>query len=265
MDNNFLIWLQQRKDEIILAAKYWPSIIKKSVISSSWSWALALGLMFVAEIISLGITYFRERKIDINDFFFPNFGRSILIVLIMLFLYQLIVESSESIEKFRIHADKFTWDDVTIAISPANQNKAGVAYLVVINKKPFDIKKAKAKIILIRKGRFLYDTYKWPLDLAWKDIDGEIWGGRTIPKNKEEAIPLPIASWILENKGAFLLAAKSEEIQKGHVNFIELEEHIIYMLQIQWFGEVDNRAMDDYRNTYSLKVEGENILLDEVK
>lgn len=265
MDNKFSIWLQQRKDEITLASKHWPPIINRSFISSGWSWILALGLMFIAQIISLSITYFREKKVDINDFFFPNFSCGFLVVLVMLFLYQVIVESSEIIEKFRIRADKFTWDDVTIAISPANQNKSRVACLVVINKKPLDIKKATAKIMFIRKGRFILDTYRLPLDLAWMDINGEIWGGRTIPKNKEEAIPLSIASWIQEDKGAVLLAAKSEEIQKGHVKFIELEEHITYTLQIQWFGEVENRPMDEYRNSYSLNIEGENILLDEVK
>lgn len=109
-------WIQERKNEILLVWKYWLPIIWDSIISSLSWWAGALGLGFLATLVALAITYKKEGTIEMNNFFPPNFGWGILIVLAFIFLYQVVIEAAKHMNKSAVEAEKYSWNNVTFDV-----------------------------------------------------------------------------------------------------------------------------------------------------
>ena len=160
------IWIQKQRKIFSLIRKCWLPILKESFLLSIFWWITALGLVFLATVVSLIKTYQEVGRVDMNNFFPPNFGWGVLVVLIGVFIWWIIVETSSRMEELRIKADKFTWNDVSIKIPKFPENNPVAMCLQVVNNKVWKIENAIVEIENIKKDRFLLN-HKTPAYLGW--------------------------------------------------------------------------------------------------
>jgi hypothetical protein len=156
--------LQEQKKAILLATKYWIPIIKDAFYSSLTWWVTALGLVFIATLVSMVITYKIDGEIMVESFFPPNFGRGVLIVALAIFIYQLFIETGKHINNYRTKANKHTWDDVTIKGEVFPKESRYVYGIKVINTKPY-------KITNISLIPFYLDINRNPINIG-SEING---------------------------------------------------------------------------------------------
>jgi hypothetical protein len=62
----------------------------------------------------------------------------------------LVIKTSQQVEDYRIRADKWTWNDVSIVIPEISIKERLSTVLLVINNKPYDIEKCIVKIVSIK-------------------------------------------------------------------------------------------------------------------
>ncbi len=266
------IWMEKQKKKFSLIGKHWFPILKESFLLSVFWWITALGLVFLATIVSLIKTYQEVGKVDINNFFPPNFGWGVLFVLVGVLIWWIIVETSSRMEEFRVKADKFSWNDVSITVpSDMPENNPLPTCLQVINKKPYDIEKCIVKVNSVKEGYINLPIEENLTYLSWSvGDDDERWNPTTLKscrdgKDDEDRQFILVANWLHKNKGVFFLATNREGFEKKKANFIELEEGKKYTIGLEWFGEIEGREMDSFLNWYSLKYEKDKIYLSEAK
>jgi hypothetical protein len=252
------VWLQKRKDELALVGKYFPPILKDSIISSLFWWSGALGFGFIAVLIALAITYRKDGMIEMDSFFPPNFGWGVLIVLALLFLYQLIIETAKYLDKYRIGSDKFTWNDVKIKIIDTAPDSFPAVGLVVTNNKPYDIQKVFVQVTKIERNWFSKYNESLPVNLPFftKKEDDAIFDGVTLHKDGADPVSVTVAGWNVEMKLSFLVTEP--------LGSYDLEDGANYRIKLQWFGEVDNHQLDKHEKWYTLVFDGKKIHLKEV-
>ncbi|MFN8434356.1 MAG: hypothetical protein U0V18_10060 [Anaerolineales bacterium] len=253
--------LQKRLDEIKLVKRYLSSVLKDSISSSVSWWLAALGLVFVATIFSMVITFQRDGKIEINNFFPPNFGWGGLIVLIAVFIYQLMVNTAQKINGYRVMADKYTWNDIEIKVIQPNDGERPNLFISIKNNKPFDIKKARVLVSSVTEDWLLIDEKKLPMYLSWlpEDVEGrtEHYTLRKDSKNPELVV---FAFWLSKQGLAYLMTGVENDL-----NYIRLMENKDYHVSVEFDGEIDGHKLDQHDITYLLRFDGKKLHVKEVE
>lgn len=191
----FKTWYHERKSEFSLARKYFSPLLKTSLISSLWVWAGALGLVFVATLVAMGIAYMQDREIISDKFFPPYFGRSVFIVLILIFIYHLIVEITRTLKSLELELEALSWKGVTISVHKFPEYSGLGVGIQIHNGKPIIIRD-----VLVRIGRLYHNRTPVSQDvreLPWyNQINGELvqWFSAK-DLSPEEKMLVGVANW----------------------------------------------------------------------
>ena len=191
MDKQRVDFVQARKSEI---SAIWRFLLPRLLLGfwkSFKVWMAVFVIALVANIAAITVTYIQSGQIRTADFFPPNIGWGLLIVLAALFTYQSAAIVSLTIQDLQAQADKLKPIGLVVRLISFPSDYIVAYGIEVNNSKPFTLEKLLVRIVKIevdRRDRTPHHLF--PAPLAFLDDRTFKWTAINLSSGEKAAFAL---------------------------------------------------------------------------
>lgn len=180
MDKQIVDFIQARKSEITAIWRFLIPLLLLAFWRSFKLWVAVFLISLVANVGAVAVTYFEGSQIRIADFFPPNIGWGLLIVLGVLFVYQSAAIVASVIRDLQAQADKLKPIGIVVDLIQFPSDYIAAYGIKTRNNKPFRLEKLLVRILKFevdRRDRTPHHLFPVPLALLddrtfkWTAID----------------------------------------------------------------------------------------------